>query len=205
MVTLGADRSEGVFTVDTTDLRAVAAECADFLGSATGSDWTAPVPGMEWTVARAVAHTSDCLLWYAADFVAGPVELTSMDLAVRPSASPAALVRTLTMAAEVLARTVDGSAPGDRGWHDFGSPDASGVVGMACDELLVHTGDAASGLGLAFTPSAALVDRTVQRLFPEAPAGFEPWATLLWANGRVPLGGTPRREKWTWRCAPLDG
>ncbi|HWO64286.1 MAG TPA: maleylpyruvate isomerase N-terminal domain-containing protein [Umezawaea sp.] len=191
--------------MDTTDLRAVAAECAEFLGGAEASDWTVTIPGMEWSVSKAVAHISDCLLWYATDFVAGPDELTTMDLAVRPAAPPSALVRTLRMAAEVLARTVDGSAPGDRGWHDFGSPDASGVVAMACDELLVHTGDAATGLGVPFTPTPALVDRTVRRLFPEAPGGHEPWPTLLWANGRVPLGGTPRREKWTWHCTPLDG
>ncbi|MCS7482567.1 maleylpyruvate isomerase N-terminal domain-containing protein [Umezawaea endophytica] len=191
--------------MDTTDLRAAAAECAAFLDTTTAADWTTPIPGMEWTAAKAVAHISDCLLWYAADFVAGTAELTTMDLAVRPSSSPSELVRTLRMAAEVLARTLGGSAPGDRGWHDFGSPDASGVVAMACDELLVHTGDAAAGLGVAFTPSDALVERTVRRLFPEAPEGHEPWPTLLWANGRVPLGGTPRREKWTWHCAPLDG
>jgi hypothetical protein len=160
---------------------------------------------MEWTVGQAVAHICDGLLWYATDFVAGPVELTTMDLAVRPTTPPPDLVRTLAMAAEVLARTLDGGAPGDRGWHNAGLPDVSGFVGMACDELLVHTGDAATGLDLPFTPSAALADRTLRRLFPEAPRGHEPWATLLWANGRRPLGGMPRREKWTWRCAPLDG
>jgi hypothetical protein len=160
---------------------------------------------MEWTVAQAVAHICDGLLWYATDFVAGPVELTTMDLAVRPTTPPPDLVRTLTMAAEVLARTLDGGAPGDRGWHNAGLPDVSGFVGMACDELLVHTDDAATGLNLPFTPPAALADRIVHRLFPEAPEGHEPWATLLWANGRRPLGGMPRREKWTWRCAPLDG
>ncbi len=190
--------------MDTSDLRAVAGECAEYLDSTVAADWTTPIPDMEWTVAQAVAHVCDTVLWYATDFVAGPVELSTMDLAVRPTAPPAELVRTLRTFTEVLARALDGGAPGDRGWHDFGSPDVSGVVGMACDELLVHTGDAASGLGTPFTPSPLLVRRTVHRLFPEAPPGHEPWATLLWANGRVPLGGTPRREKWTWRCAPLD-
>lgn len=189
--------------MDTSDLRAVAAECADYLAPMAGEDWTARIPGLEWTVAQAVAHISDGLLWYATDFVAGPAELSTMDLAVRPTTAPADLVRTLSTFAEVLARALDGGTPEDRGWHNAGLPDVSGFVAMACDELLVHTGDAATGLAHPFTPSASLVDRTVRRLFPEAPEGYEPWATLLWANGRGPLGGMARRDKWKWHCAPL--
>ena len=122
---------------------------------------------------------------------------------MRVTSPPADLVRTLATYAEVPARALDGGAPEDRGRHDACLPDASGFVAMACDEPLVHTGDAATGLNHPFVPSAELVDRTVRRLFPEAPEGHEPWATLLWANGRAPLGETPRREKWTWHCTPL--
>lgn len=58
--------------MDTSDLRAVAAECADYLTSVADEDWTVRIPGLEWTAAQAVAHISDGLLWYATDFVAGP-------------------------------------------------------------------------------------------------------------------------------------
>lgn len=59
--------------MDTSDLRTAAAECAEYLASTVTADWTVPIPDMEWTVAQAVAHLSDTLLWYATDFVAGPV------------------------------------------------------------------------------------------------------------------------------------
>jgi uncharacterized protein (TIGR03083 family) len=160
---------------------------------------------LDWTVGQTVAHVSDTLLWYATDFVAGPFELSTVDVAVRPLSPPADLVRTLSTFAEVLARALDGGAAGDRGWHPWGLSDVSGFAGMACDELLVHTWDAASGLGRPFTPPPALAGRTLRRLFPEAPTGSDPWATLLWANGRMALGELPRRGKWKWRCTPLDG
>jgi hypothetical protein len=169
----------------------------------TAADWTVSIPDMTWTVGQAVAHICDGLLWYATDFVAGPVELSTMDLAVRPSSPPSELARALETFTSVLARSLDGAPPGDRGWHSACLPDASGFAGMACDELLVHTLDAAAGLGRPFTPSAELAASTVNRLFPEAPTGHDPVATLLWANGRVPLGDLPRRTEWQWHCAPL--
>ncbi|MFD9733709.1 maleylpyruvate isomerase N-terminal domain-containing protein [Umezawaea sp. NPDC059074] len=191
--------------MDTSDLRTTAAECATYLDGVASLDWTAPVQDLGWTAASTVTHICDGLLWYATDFVAGPAELSTMDLAVRPTTSPSLLVRTLSMAAETLARVLDAGTPADRGWHPFGLSDASGFAAMACDELLVHTADTATALGRPFTPPATQVARTLHRLFPDAPTGFAPWPTLLWANGRAPLGDVPRREKWTWRCAPLEG
>jgi uncharacterized protein (TIGR03083 family) len=189
--------------VDTADLRTAAAACADYLRAWVAADWTVPIPAMDWTVGQAVAHIGDGLLWYATDFVGGPVELSTMDLAVRPVASPSDLVRTLETFAEVLARALDGAVPGDVGWHSAGHPDAVGFAAMACDELLVHTLDAAAGLGHPFNPPPDVAARTVARLFPEAPTGHDPVATLLWANGRVPLGDVPQRTSWKWHCAPL--
>jgi hypothetical protein len=67
----------------------------------------------------------------------------------------------------------------------------------------VHTGDAARGLGLSFTPSAGLSRATLRRLFPWAPTDADPWQGLLWANGRVDLPGQERQTGWRWHCAPL--
>jgi hypothetical protein len=73
---------------------------------------------------------------------------------------------------------------------------------MACDELLIHTDDAGRGLGLVFTPDAALCARVLARLVPEAPGDVAPWDGLRWANGRIALPGWPRRTEWRWTCAP---
>ncbi|WP_433264119.1 hypothetical protein ACQPZF_34150 [Actinosynnema sp. CS-041913] len=34
--------------------------------------------------------------------------------------------------------------------------------------------------------------------------GGDPWRTLLWANGRQPLGDLPRRSGWRWSPDPRE-
>jgi len=189
--------------VDGGEVLQAASECRAFLGGTVDRDWTRRIPDMEWTVAQAVAHIGEILLWYATDLAAGPRELSAMDLRVRPEAAPPDLVAMLGSYATVLARVIDGAAPEARGWHPFGLADTSGFAAMACDELLVHTADAARGLDLSFTPSAGLSGATLRRLFPWAPTDADPWQALLWANGRVDLPGQERQTGWRWHCAPL--
>jgi hypothetical protein len=146
-----------------TVLRA-ASECQAFLGGTLERDWTRPIPDMDWTVSQAVAHIGEGLLWYATDLATGPRELSAMDLRLRPETVPADLVAVLGSYAMVLARVIDGAAPGARGWHPAGLADASGFAAMACDELLVHTDDAARGLGHCVRP-----DRGAEQGDPAAP------------------------------------
>ncbi|HET6211757.1 MAG TPA: maleylpyruvate isomerase family mycothiol-dependent enzyme [Micromonosporaceae bacterium] len=190
--------------MDSSDVRAAAGESITVLGAATDRDWDLPVPDLEWDVARVVRHMSEVCLWYAADLTAGPRELSTMQISVTPTTPPGDLVDTLKTFAEVLARVIDGSAPDVRGWHPFGMADPSGYAAMACDEILVHSYDAALGLGAAYQPDPGLCERTLRRIFPWAPTGTDPWQALLWANGRIPLPDRPRLTKWRWHCAPLD-
>ncbi|MGM1063780.1 maleylpyruvate isomerase N-terminal domain-containing protein [Saccharothrix sp. Mg75] len=184
-------------------VRAVARACGAFLDGVVGADWSAEVPEIGWTVAATVAHVSDCLLWYSSDLAAGPVELNAAEVRVRPSSPPADLVRALRTSAEVLAAVVGAHPPDARGWHPWGLSDPAGFAGMGCDEMLVHTHDAARGLGAVFAPDPELPAAVLRRMFPDVPPGDDPMAALLWANGRVPLGDRPRRTSWRWRCAPL--
>jgi hypothetical protein len=61
---------------------------------------------------------------------------------------------------------------------------AAGYVGRACVELLVHTDDALSGLGVAFVPPADLCRRVLAQQFPDAAGPGNGWHALLAANGR---------------------
>jgi uncharacterized protein (TIGR03083 family) len=198
----GAVREDGA--VDGGHVLEAAGECRALLGAAVDRHWTRPIPEMEWTVAQAVAHIGEVVLWYATDLAAGPERLDTMELRVPPETASAELVRTVGSFATVLARVVDGAPPGTRGWHPYGQADPSGFAAMACDELLVHTHDAARGLGVPFTPPPALADATLTRLFPWAPTTTAPWPTLLWANGRIALPDHPRQLTWRWHCAPLE-
>ncbi|GLZ34778.1 hypothetical protein Lesp02_69650 [Lentzea sp. NBRC 105346] len=181
--------------MDTTCLIRTLDLCVSHLSS-LDDDWSVQIPGLDWTVAQAVAHLAEGLLWYATDFVAGPTELSTLDPNVKPDATPADLVRSVSVYGTVLVRMLESSPPDTVGWHPYGLADASGFAAMGCDELLVHTYDAS--VRVPFTPPADIAALTVARLFPDAPTGHEPWETLLWCNGRIALGDLPRRERWRW-------
>ena len=186
------------------DVLAAGDNCHDFLGKAADADWSASVPGLDFTVTSVVAHAANGPVWYAVDLWSGPSDDAAFDLKMQRAPSNAALLASLRSAARVCAASVDAALPETRGFHPDGSPDPSGFAAMACDELLVHTDDAARGLGLEFSPDRALAGRVLARLFPWHEPGDDPWRTLLWANGRIDLPGQPHQEGWTWHCAPLS-
>jgi hypothetical protein len=174
-----------------------------FLRAHADRDWNAAVPDLEFTVASVVAHAARVPLWYAVDLTGGPADDAAFDLKVRTDAEPAALVASLDHAAALCATVVDAHPDTARGYHPFGAADPSGFAAMACDEILVHTRDAAAGLGSEFTPDLKLAGEVLARLFPWHAAGGDPWRTLLWANGRLDLPHAPRPRRWRYHSAPL--
>ena len=171
---------------------------------AQAPDPRAPVPLMADDVAGVVSHLVTTLVSYAQDLAAGPVRTDAFTLSGRPDADLPERLRQLGGAAEVLARTVDAAAPGDRGWHAWGIADASGFAGMGCAELLVHAGDVAEALALPWAPPADLADAVLARLFPWAETDGEPAAILRWATGRSALPACEPLASWRWHCAPLE-
>ena len=97
--------------MDGSTLRQSARASVSFLSRSLELDWDRPVPDMTWSVRKVVAHISEVLLWYSTDLSAGPTELSTMDLTVRPAADPAQLVATISTFSEVLAYVVDGAPP----------------------------------------------------------------------------------------------
>jgi uncharacterized protein (TIGR03083 family) len=184
-------------------LLAAADLCTGFFGDAAELDWARVSPTTGSDVSAIAGHIVVTLLWYATDFAAGPDEQETLEPRVTDGNTPAELARTIRTVATVLARVLAGAEPGARGWHPHGLGDAAGFAAIACDELLVHTWDAAQGLARDFTVPPELAEPVLRRLFPWAPEGSDPWTTLLWANGRADLDGQEHQTGWRWQVAPL--
>ncbi len=189
---------------DAEDVLAAAAICLDLLDSVRDTDWSVPVPGLDFTVASVVAHAANGPMWYAFDLWSGPGDDSALDFKVRTDLGNAALIASMRSAAQVCAASI-AFAPVDlRGYHPAGAADRTGFAAMACDEMLVHTDDAARGLGLRLEPDRDLAGRVLARLFTWHRPDPDPWQTLLWANGRIDLPGRPSQANWRWHCAPLS-
>ncbi|MGI9644957.1 MAG: maleylpyruvate isomerase N-terminal domain-containing protein [Ilumatobacteraceae bacterium] len=189
---------------DADDVREAAQVCGDFLGAVVDADWTASIPDLDFSVASVVAHAAEGCLWYAIDLAAGGRDLPSVEHRVTTNVSNQDLVDTLTAYAGVLAAVIEASPPSARGFHPMGTADPSGFAAMACDEMLVHTHDAAQGLGLSFRPTDELARSVLTRLFPWVRSGDDAWEQLRWANGRLELADSEQLDGWAWHCAPLD-
>ena len=190
--------------LDGSHVRRAAEVCASFLSTALDQDWTRPVPDLEWDVASTVAHAAEGCLWYAIDLAAGGAELDeAIEHEVVPTAPPDQLIGALVTYAEVAAATIDGADRSALGFHPVGPADPSGFAGMACDELLIHTDDAARGLDRPFHVPSDLAEAVLRRLFPWVDPARDPWRALLWANGRIAMPERPRLTRWVWHCKPM--
>lgn len=191
-------------SVDGAILRSAVEHCGEFLRSRLGGDWARRGELVELSAAELVAHVAETLIWYQGDLLAGETELSVAEVRVPATGAAPDLVRAVETHGRLLALLVDAVPEGTRGFHPFGVSDASGFAAMGCDEVLVHTGDVAAALGVEFVPDAGLVVPVLERIFPWAPGGHDPWETLLWANGRAALPDRPKLSRWRWHCAPLD-
>lgn len=189
--------------VDAWHVTAAARECAAFLEATVRADWDVGVPDLDMSVAGVIAHAAEGCLWYTIDLAASGKDLQTVEHRVKSDGSSRDLVDTLTTYAQIASAVIAASPDTARGFHPFGAADPSGFAAMACDELLIHTDDAARGLGLAFRPPDGLARSVLQRLFPWITPTDNSWEQLRWANGRIALGDNKRLGEWAWHCAPL--
>jgi hypothetical protein len=191
-------------TITADDLEGAADLCRLTFVPAVDADWNAPAGDIGQTCRETIDHIVSCQTFYASHLASRAVERLPRLRQHDPDASVADMIDLVPAAAAVLATVARASGPDVRAFHPAGMADAEGFLAMGCDEILVHTGDIAAGLGVAFAPPAELCAKVVARLFPWAPSTTDPWATLLWANGRAPLGERVRLDPdWCWQCAPL--
>jgi hypothetical protein len=193
-----------VRALDPDDLLLAAGVAVECLAAAPDADWEAPAEPLPWTCRETVDHVVDCLLWYSVQLATVAQGSLPTPRHGDPDGKPRFLLASLRSTAAVLAAVARDAGPAVRAFHVAGMADAEGFVAMGCDEILVHTDDVARGLGISFEPPADLCSAVLGRLFPWAPADDDPFAELLWANGRVALADRPRiASDWSWHCAPL--
>ena len=65
------------------DVRAAADTALEFLEPRLGRDWSAAVPGMDFTVASVLAHAAQGPLWYSLDLIGGTADEGAFDVGVR--------------------------------------------------------------------------------------------------------------------------
>jgi hypothetical protein len=189
-----------VATNEATWLAAAMGPAADALGPLVDHDWTRLAGDLEWTCAQTAIHLANDLAKYAAQ-LAGRVDdaYLRFGLVVAPDETPGELLRIVTSAAQLLVAAVD-TAPDDaRAWH-WGPTDPSGFAAMGVGELLVHTYDITSGLGVDWHPPAGLAQIVLARLLPDIPHD-DPATGLLWATGRIDVAGRPPAQDWVWHAA----
>ena len=188
------------------------------LRGAVTANWQAKARPTEWTCWEAVEHVCDDLFAYAAQLgpsapaLSDPVpfactqrrpEGPACAIAADPSAGPEGLLQVLEATGALLATMVAAAPATARAPAAFGVADPGGfaaAVGVA--ETLLHTGDAAVGLGIEWAPPDGPARRALARLFPDAPATADPWRALLWATGRAELPGHPAVTGWHWHAGP---
>ncbi|MFD8825613.1 hypothetical protein ACFV1C_25090 [Streptomyces sp. NPDC059605] len=180
-------------------LAATADDCLAVLREEAGRDWSRPAHGLDWTCRQTLDHLALGLVGYAGLLIARPVDrYVTLFASLDPHAAVPDCLDGLRIASSLLVSTVRDTAADVRAWHPWGHSDAVGFAAMGITELAVHTYDVTRALGVPRTPPDRTSAAVLARLFPEAPTGHRPSATLLWCTGRAPLPGLPRRTDWRW-------
>jgi len=172
---------EALMADDVVDAAATA-EAA--LRPVAGRDWSVRAGTLEWNVEQTVSHMIGATAKYTLYLASRCEHFIGVAVTRWPDATNEEVIDSIVPVAAGLAAVAAVTPPGVRAYHVTGPSSAADYVGRACVELLVHTDDALSGLGVAFAPPADLCRRVLAQRFPDAAGPGNPWHGLLTANGR---------------------
>ncbi len=166
------------------DVVAAAAAAEAALRPLAGRDWSVRAGPLEWDVEQTVTHMIGATAKYTLYLASRCDHFIALSVTRWPDATNDEVIGSVVPAATALAAVAAATPPGVRAYHVTGPSGAADYVGRACVELLVHTDDALSGLGVAFAPPGDLCRRVLAQQFPEAGRRGNAWHGLLAANGR---------------------
>lgn len=168
-------------------------------------DWSTPARDLEWTCHQTAVHIADSYFATATQITAQPQDdWVPAGVSVEPDVPPIQLLQVIEACAGLLQSAASCADPSLRAWHPHGTADPSGWVAMGIVDGLVHTWDISTTLGSSWLPPTNLCAPVIERLFPDAPQGFNPAEALLWCTGRIALTDHPRQDRtWRWHSSPL--
>ena len=139
-------------TLTPDDVVAAAATVEAALRPVAGRDWSVRAGPLDWDVEKTVTHMIGATAKYTL-YLAGRCEhFIGLSVTRWPGATNEEVIDSVVPVARGLAAVAAVTPPGVRAYHVTGPSSAADYVGRACVELLVHTDDALSGLGVAFAP-----------------------------------------------------
>ncbi|MGA8461427.1 MAG: hypothetical protein WB800_38940 [Streptosporangiaceae bacterium] len=166
------------------DVVAAAATAEAALRPVAGRDWLVRAGPLEWDVERTISHMIGATAKYTLYLASRCEHFIGVAVTRWPDATNEEVVDSVVPVAAGLAAVAAVTPPGVRAYHVTGPSSPAGYVGRACVELLVHTDDALSGLGVAFAPPEDLCQRVLAQQFPDAAGSGDAWHALLAVNGR---------------------
>jgi hypothetical protein len=166
------------------DVVAAAATAEAALRPLAGRDWSVRAGPLDWDVERTITHMIGAAAKYTLYLASRCDHFIGLSVTRWPDATNDEVIDSVVPVATGLAAVAAVTPSGVRAYHVTGPSSAADYVGRACVELLVHTDDALSGLGVAFAPPADLCRRVLAQQFPDAAGPGHPWHGLLAANGR---------------------
>jgi hypothetical protein len=167
------------------DVITAAATAEAALRPVAGRDWSVRAGSLDWDVERTITHMIGATAKYTLYLASRCEHFIALSVTRWPDASNEEIIDSIVPVATGLAAVAAVTPPDVRAYHLTGPSSAAGYVGRACVELLMHTDDALSGLGVAFAPPAALCRRVLAQQFPDASWPGNAWHGLLAANGRA--------------------
>ncbi|WP_107064553.1 GNAT family N-acetyltransferase [Streptomyces sp. NRRL S-118] len=194
MAIMGAHDIDEAVRVTTSALRAV-----------TDQDWSVPAAGLEWSCYDTAVHLAGAFAGYAGQLTGRATDgYVPFEIVPEEGTTPDGLVRVIEAIGGLLSAAVFRAPSGVRAWHTYGAAGGDGFAAMGVVEALLHARDILRALGVDdWQPPGRLCARALERLFPQAPHGADPWRTLLWATGRGDLDGLPRLGAWRWYAEPV--
>jgi len=161
---------------------AVTAEAA--LRPVEGRDWSVRAGPLDWDVEQTITHMIGATAKYTLYLASRCEHFIALSMTRWPDATNEEVIDSIVPVAAGLAAVAAVTPSGVRAYHVTGPSSPADYVGRACVELLVHTDDALSGLGVAFAPPADLCQRVLAQQFPDVAVPGRAWHGLLAANGR---------------------